>query len=82
MIGQILDECNGTMGIPNDINVHSKYDKEHALCLNKLMWITPDFSMVPNPEKSVVKATSVSFFQIFQCVYNQQIVLSNPAEVC
>ena len=62
---QILEECQGCIGITDDITVHSHTKAEHDACLWNLMHVTHKYGLVFNPQKTHVKAPAVKFFGCF-----------------
>ena len=72
MMDPILDRGDGTIGIAIDIIIHDKNDTEHDWYLCILIHIFHDYSLVLNHDKNVVKATSVSVWQILRCAYDAQ----------
>ena len=75
---QILEECQGCIGITDDITVHGHAETEHFACLCTLMWITHKYDLVFNPQKTHVKAQAVNFFG---CLYNANGVHLDPGKV-
>ena len=51
MMDQILERCEGVIGIADDIVVHGKDDKEHDRLLHNLMRVTREHGLVFNREK-------------------------------
>ena len=74
---QILEECQGCIGITDDITVHSCTEAEHDECLQNLMQIACKYDLVFNPQKTHVKAPAVNFFG---CLYNADGVSPRPGE--
>ena len=64
---QILEECQGCIGIANDITVHGCTKVEHDVHLQNLMWVAHKYGLVINPQKTHVKAPDVNFFD---CLYD------------
>ena len=64
---QILEECQGCIGITDDITVHDHTKAEHNAHLQNLMWITLKYDVVFNPQKTHMKAQTVNFFG---CLYD------------
>ena len=64
---QILKECQGCIGITDDITIHSHTKAEHDACLQDLMRIAHKYNLVFNPQKTYVKAQAINFFG---CLYN------------
>ena len=48
---QILGECQGCIGITDDITVHGHTEEEHDACLQNLMLIAHKYGLVLNPQK-------------------------------
>ena len=78
MMDQILEHCEGVIGITDGVVVHGKYDAEHDRCLHNLMPVTHDHGLVFNWEKCDVKATSVTFFST---VYDKDGAHPDPKKV-
>ena len=68
MMDQILDRCEGVIGITDDIIIHGKDDVEHDRRLHKFMKVTREHGLVLNKKKCEVKSNSVKFFG---CVYDK-----------
>ena len=64
---QILEECQGCIGIAYDITVHSHTKAEHNAHLQNLMQVACQYGLVFNPQKMHVKASAINFFG---CLYN------------
>ena len=64
---QILEECQGCIGIADDITVHGCTEAEHDACLWNLMCVTHKYGLVFNHQKAHVKAPAVNFFG---CLYD------------
>ena len=64
---QILEECQGCIGIADDIAVHGCTKAEHDDCLWNLIQVACKYGLVFNPQKTHVKAPAVNFFS---CLYN------------
>ena len=81
---QILDRCDDSNGVADDIIVCGKSDTEHDECLYKFMHIACDCSLVPNHEKSVVKSTSVTFLNVYMMhkVFTKTMTRSLPFMPC
>ena len=67
MMDQILDRCEGTIGIVGDVVMHSRDDKIHNWHFHKFMQVAYNYGLVFNLEKSVIKSNSISFFG---CAYD------------
>ena len=75
---QILKECQGCIGIADDITVHGCTKVEHDACLWDLMHIAHKYNLVFNPQKTHVKAQAINFFG---CLYNANGVHPDPGKV-
>ena len=75
---QILEECQGCIGIADNITVHGHTEEEHDACLQDLMQIAPKYRLVFNPQKTHVKAQAVNFFG---CLYDANGVHPDPGKV-
>ena len=64
---QILEECQGCIGITDDITVHGRTKVEHDANLWNLMHVAHKYGLVFNPQKTHVKAPAVNFFG---CLYD------------
>ena len=62
---QILEECQGCIGIADDITGHTK--AEHDACLRDLMQTAHKYDLVFNPQKTHMKTQVINFFG---CLYN------------
>ena len=78
MIDQILERCEGVIGITDDVVVHGKDDEEHDRRLHNLMQVTREHGLVFNREKCDVKTTSVTFFGT---VYDKDGAHPDPKKV-
>ena len=78
MMDQILDHCEGVIGIADDIIIHGKDDAEHDRRLHKSMKVTREHGLVLNKKKCEVKSNSVNFFS---CVYNKYRAHPDPPKV-
>ena len=78
MMDQILECCEGVIGIADDIVVHGKDEAEHDRCLHNLMRVAREHGLVFNWEKCDVKATSVTFFGT---VYDKDRAHPDPKKV-
>ena len=63
----ILEECQGCIGITDDITIHGCTEAEHDAHLQDLMHITHKYDLVFNPQKTHVKAQAIDFFG---CLYD------------
>ena len=75
---QILEHCEGVIGIADDVVVHGKDDAEHDRHLHNLMRVVREHGLVFNWEKCDVKATSVTFFGT---VYDKDGARPGPKKV-
>ena len=75
---QILEECQGCIGIADDITMHGHTEAEHDTHLGDLMRIAHKYNLVFNPQKTHVKAQAVNFFG---CLYNATGVHPDPGKV-
>ena len=75
---QILEECQGCIGIADDITVHGRTKAEHNTCLQNLMWIAHKYDLVFNPQKTHMKAQAINFFG---CLYDANGVHPDPGMV-
>ena len=75
---QILEHCEGVIGITDDIVVHGKDDAEQDRCLHNLMQVAHEHGLIFNWEKCDVKATSVTFFST---VYDKDRAHPDPKKV-
>ena len=64
---QILEECQGCIGITKDITIHDCTEAEHDAHLWNLMQVSDKYGLVFNPQKTHVKAPAVNFFD---CLYD------------
>ena len=78
MMDQILDRCEGVIGIADDIIIHGKDDAEHDRRLHKFMKVTREHGLVLNKKKCEVKSNSVKFFG---CVYDKHGAHPDPSKV-
>ena len=77
MMDQILDRCEGVIGITDDIIIHDKDDAEHDRRLHKFMRVAREHGLVLN-KKCEVKSNSVKFFG---CVYDKHRAHPDPSKV-
>ena len=75
---QILEECQGCIGIADDITVHGRTEAEHNACLQDLMQIAHKYDLVFNPQKTHVKAQAINFFG---CLYDANGVHLDPGKI-
>ena len=62
MIDQILECCEGVIGIANDVIIYGKDDEDHDQNLHRFMHVACEHGLVFNKEKCEVKRDSVTFF--------------------
>ena len=77
-IYQLLEECEGCIGIADDITVHGSTEDEHDAHLWKLMEVAQKYCLVFNPKKTQVKAPMV---KLFACFYEASGVHPDPKKV-
>ena len=75
---QILEECQGCIGIPDDITVHGHTEAEHDTHLRDVMRVAHKYDLVFNPQKTHVKAQVINFFG---CLYDANGVHPDPGKV-
>ena len=75
---QILEECQGCIGIADDITVHGHTKAVHNSHLRNLMCVTCKYWLVFNPQKTHVKTPAVNFFG---CLYDADGVHPDPDKV-
>ena len=75
---QIVEECEGCIGIADDITVHSRMEAEHDAHLWRLIEVAWKYCLVFNPKKTQVKAPMVKFFG---CLYDESGVYPDPEKV-
>ena len=66
MVDQILECCEGAIGIADDV-FHGKDDEEHDQNLHRFMCVAQQHGLIFNGEKCEVKKDLVTFFDT---VYN------------
>ena len=65
---QILEQCQGCIGIADDITVHSCTEVEHNAHLQNLMHIAHKYGLVFNPQKNTCKGPSCQLLWLsLQC---------------
>ena len=74
---QILKECQGCIGITDDITKHGYTKVEHDACLRDLMHIACKYDLVFNPQKTHVKPQAINFFG---CLYDANGVHPRPRQ--
>ncbi len=75
---QILEQCNGCIGISDDVTVHGWTEEEHDRCLHTLMKMAHANGLVFNSANTLIKAPSVNFFS---CLYDKDGIYPDPAKV-
>ena len=75
---QILEDCQGCIGIADNITIHGCTEAEHDAHLWDLMWVACKYDLVFNPQKTHMKAQAVNFFG---CLYNANGVHLDPGKV-
>ena len=78
MMDQIIECCEGVIGIADDIVVYGKDDAEHNRRLHNLMRVARKHGLIFNQDKCEVKATSVTFFGT---VYDKDGAHPDPKKV-
>ena len=62
MMDQILECCEGVIGITDDVVIYGKDDEDHDWKLHRFMQVASQHGLVFNREKCKVKKDSVTFF--------------------
>ena len=62
MMDQILECCEGVIGIADDVIIHGKDDEDHDRNLHNFMRVACEHGLIFNGEKYEVKKDSVTFF--------------------
>ena len=75
---QILEECQGCIGIADEITIHGCTEAEHDTHLRDLMQIAHKYDLVFNPQKMHMKAQAINFFG---CLYDANGVHPDPRKV-
>ena len=75
---QILEECQGCIGIADNITMHGHTKAEHDAHLRDLMCIAHKYDLVFNPQKTHMKAQAINFFG---CLYDANGVHPDPGKV-
>ena len=78
MMDQILEHCEGAIGITDDIVIHRKDDEEHNWNLHRFMRVIHEHGPVFSGEKCEVKQDSVTFFGT---VYDTDGAYPDPKKV-
>ena len=76
--GQILECCEGAIGIADDVIIHRKDNEEHNQNLQRFMCIAREHGLVFNGEKCEVKQDSVT---LFGTVYDADGAHPDPKKV-
>ena len=58
----IREKCLGTVGIADDIAVHSSTGEEHDANLHNLILVARQHGLVFNHDKYMIKETKITFF--------------------
>ena len=66
-MNQILEECQGCIGIADDITIHGHVEAEHDAHLQNLIRVAHKYRLVFNPQKTHIKAQAINFFS---CLYS------------
>ena len=74
----LLEECEGCMGITDDIIIHVCTEAKHDAHLWKFMEVAQKYGLVFNLKKTQVNAPMVKFFG---CLYDEPGVHTDPEEV-
>ena len=75
---QILECCEGVIGIADDVIIYGKDDEDHDQKLHRFIHITSQHGLVFNREKCEVKKDSVTFFGT---VYDANGAYPDPKKV-
>ena len=75
---QILEDCEGCIGITDDITIHGCTEAEHDVLLWKHMEVAQKYGLMFNPKKTQVKAPMV---KLFRCIPNEPGVHPDPEKV-
>lgn len=75
---QILEQCDGCIGIADDVIVFGKNEQEHDKNLIKLMETARKYGLVFNSEKCEIKKKQVKFFGT---IYDEQGAHADPEKV-
>ena len=75
---QILEECEGCIGIADDITVHCCTEAEHDAHPWKLMQVTWKYGLVFNPKRTQVKVPVEKFLG---CLHDESGVHPDPEKV-
>ena len=77
-VDETYRNCDGAIGIADDITVYGKNDKEHDLHLHKTMERTRKAGIKLNDEKCVIKTKECNFFGM---LYTPDGVKSSPDKI-
>ena len=75
---QILEECEGYIGIADDIPIHGCTEAKHDAHLWKLMETAQKYALVFSPKKTQVKVPVV---KLFGCLYDESGFHPDPEKV-
>ena len=75
---QIIERCEGVIGIHNDICVYGSTDQEHDANLLNLLKVADDNGLVFNSSKCEIKKPSISFYGQ---VFSQDGIKPDPAKI-
>ena len=78
MMDQILDKCEGVIGIADDIIIHGKDDEEHDRRLHKFTRVAREQGLVLNKSKCEVNNDSI---KLFGCTYDKYLTHQDPSKV-
>ena len=78
MMDQILEQCEGIIGIADDVVIHGCDDEEHDRCLHTLMQVARGHGLVFNGEKCAIKQPSI---KIFGWIYDKDGAHPDPTMV-
>ena len=78
MMDQILECCEGVIGITDDVIIHGKDDEDHDSNLHNFMRVACEHGLIFNGEKCEVKKDSVTFFET---VYDANGAHPDPKKV-
>ena len=78
MIDQVLECCEGVIGIADNVIIHGHDDEEHDWCLHTLMQVVTEHRLVFIGEKCAIKQPSIKFFG---WIYDKDGVHPDPSKV-
>ena len=78
MMDQILECCEGAIGITDDVVIHRRDNEEHDWNLHRFMCVAHEHRLVFNGDKCEIKKDSVTFFGT---VYNTDGAHPDPKKV-